>query len=124
MKLLTHNMLMSPGTRAGYPLAIVDVEKMEVSETEFNAEFTARMVEKLDYAVLLKTLSSVRAAAARGHALKMIARASTHRLRAPCLPPSSARSGHGVACRGACSVRGGRALPAGAAPRDHGGRDH
>ena len=58
MKLLTHNMLMSPGTKNGYPLAI-EVEKMETVETEFNGEFTARMVEKLDYAALLSTLRSV-----------------------------------------------------------------
>ena len=59
MKLLTHNMLMSPGTRYGYPLAI-EVEKMETVESEFNGEFMARMVEKLDYAALLGTLGSVR----------------------------------------------------------------
>ena len=58
MKLLTHNMLMSPGTKNGYPLAI-EVEKMETVEAEFNGEFTARMVEKLDYAALLSTLRSV-----------------------------------------------------------------
>ena len=58
MKLLTHNMLMSPGTRNGYPLGI-EVEKMEEVEAEFNSEFTARMVEKLDYAALLKTLANV-----------------------------------------------------------------
>ncbi|KOO28723.1 tRNA methyltransferase 112-like protein [Chrysochromulina tobinii] len=58
MKLLTHNMLMSPGTKNGYPLAI-EVEKMETVEAEFNGEFTARMVEKLDYAALLSTLRSL-----------------------------------------------------------------
>lgn len=58
MKLLTHNMLMSPGTRNGYPLAI-EVEKMEEVEAEFNAEFMARMVDKIDYGALLKTVSSV-----------------------------------------------------------------
>lgn len=61
MRLLTHNMLMSPGTKNGYPLAI-EVEKMEETESEFNADFTARMVAKIDYAALLSTLSSVRAA--------------------------------------------------------------
>ena len=60
MRLLTHNMLMSPGTKNGYPLAI-EVEKMEETESEFNADFTARMVAKIDYAALLSTLSSVRA---------------------------------------------------------------
>ena len=61
MRLLTHNMLMSPGTKNGYPLAI-QVEKMEEVEAEFNADFTARMVEKIDYAALLSTLASVRGA--------------------------------------------------------------
>ena len=60
MKLLTHNMLMSPGTRNGFPLAI-EVEKMETVETEYNGEFAARMVEKIDYAALLSTIASVRA---------------------------------------------------------------
>lgn len=58
MKLLTHNMLMSPGTRNGFPLAI-EVEKMEEVEAEFNAEFMVRMVEKIDYGALLKTVASV-----------------------------------------------------------------
>ena len=58
MKLLTHNMLMSPGTRNGYPLAI-EVEKMEEVEAEFNAEFMARMVDKIDYGALLKTVSHI-----------------------------------------------------------------
>ena len=64
MRLLTHNMLMSPGTKNGYPLAI-EVEKMEETESEFNADFTARMVAKIDYAALLSTLSSVTAARER-----------------------------------------------------------
>ena len=58
MKLLTHNMLMSPGTRNGYPLAI-EVEKMEEVESEFNSEFMARMVEKIDYGALITTLKAV-----------------------------------------------------------------
>ena len=64
MRLLTHNMLMSPGTKNGYPLTI-EVEKMEETESEFNADFTARMVAKIDYAALISTLSSVRAARKR-----------------------------------------------------------
>ena len=75
MKLLTHNMLMSPGTRAGYPLAIVDVEKMEVSECEFNGAFIARMVEKIDYSVVLRTMASVRAARTRPATLRLDATA-------------------------------------------------
>uniref|UniRef100_A0A6T8A7H2 Multifunctional methyltransferase subunit TRM112-like protein n=1 Tax=Prymnesium polylepis TaxID=72548 RepID=A0A6T8A7H2_9EUKA len=58
MKLLTHNMLMSPGTRNGYPLAI-EVESLEEVETEFNADFIARMIEKLDYAALVQTVASL-----------------------------------------------------------------
>ena len=54
-------MLMSPGTRNGYPLAI-ECEKMEVVESEFNADFVSRMVEKLEYAALVATLASVRRA--------------------------------------------------------------
>ena len=63
MKLMTHNMLMSPGTRNGFPLAI-EVEKMEVVEAEFNADFCARMIEKLEWAALVATVASVRAGAA------------------------------------------------------------
>lgn len=58
IELLTHNMLMSPGTRNGYPLAI-EVESMEEVETDFNPDFIVRMVEKLDYAALLQTVASV-----------------------------------------------------------------
>jgi multifunctional methyltransferase subunit TRM112 len=58
MKLLTHNMLMSPGTKNGYPLAI-EVEKMEEVEAEFSAEFMVRMVEKVDYPALLATVASL-----------------------------------------------------------------
>ena len=47
MRLLTHNMLMSPGTKNGYPLAI-EAEKVETVETEFNPDFLVRMVEKLE----------------------------------------------------------------------------
>jgi hypothetical protein len=68
MKLLTHNMLMSPGTRNGYPLAI-EVEQMEEVETDFNADFMARMVEKVDYPALLQTVASVRALQSRSRAL-------------------------------------------------------
>jgi multifunctional methyltransferase subunit TRM112 len=53
-------MLMSPGTRNGFPLAI-EVEKMEVVEAEFNADFCARMIEKLEWAALVATVASVRA---------------------------------------------------------------
>lgn len=59
MQLLTHNMLMSPGTRNGFPLAI-EVEKMETVEADYNPDFIVRMVEKLEYSALLTTLTSVR----------------------------------------------------------------
>ena len=39
-------MLMAPGTKNGFPLAI-EVEKMETVESEFRSEFTARMVQKV-----------------------------------------------------------------------------
>ena len=48
MKLLTHNLLQSPGTRHGYPLGI-EAEKVETVETEFNPDFLVRMIEKLIY---------------------------------------------------------------------------
>ena len=77
MKLLTHNLLQSPGTRHGYPLAI-EAEKVETVETEFNPDFLVRMVEKLDYPGLVTTIATVRqrhALAARPrHALTQRAR--------------------------------------------------
>ena len=72
MKLLTHNMLQSPGTRNGFPLAI-EVEKMQEVEVEFNADFMARMVAKIEYAVLRSTLASVRVTPPL-HALGMLSR--------------------------------------------------
>ena len=58
MKLLTHNMLMSPGTKNGFPLAI-ECEKMEEVEADFNADFMVRMVEKVEYGALMATLASL-----------------------------------------------------------------
>mmetsp|Transcript_38182 Transcript_38182/g.89768 ORF Transcript_38182/g.89768 Transcript_38182/m.89768 type:complete len:116 (-) Transcript_38182:334-681(-) len=58
MKLLTHNLLQSPGTRHGYPLAI-EAEKVETVETEFNPDFLVRMVEKLDYPGLVTTIATL-----------------------------------------------------------------
>jgi multifunctional methyltransferase subunit TRM112 len=55
MKLLTHNMLTSPGNARGYPLAI-EAATVEEVETDFNAEFIARMVPKLEYQALLGAL--------------------------------------------------------------------
>ena len=59
MKLLTHNMLQSPGTRNGFPLAI-EADKVETVETEFNPDFMVRMVEKLEYPALVATIATVR----------------------------------------------------------------
>lgn len=58
MKLLTHNMLLSPGTRNGFPLAI-EAEKIETVETEFNPGFVVRMVEKLEYPALVATIATL-----------------------------------------------------------------
>mmetsp|Transcript_11885 Transcript_11885/g.24124 ORF Transcript_11885/g.24124 Transcript_11885/m.24124 type:complete len:116 (+) Transcript_11885:59-406(+) len=58
MKLLTHNLLQSPGTRHGYPLGI-EAEKVETVETEFNPDFLVRMVEKLDYPGLVTTIATL-----------------------------------------------------------------
>jgi multifunctional methyltransferase subunit TRM112 len=71
MRLLTHNMLMSPGTKNGYPLAI-EVEKMEEVSAEFNADFMARMVDKVDYSALLSTVSSVRSKPERSRRLRYV----------------------------------------------------
>jgi hypothetical protein len=57
-QLLTHNMLMSPGTHNGFPLRI-EVEQMEEVEVEFNADFTSRMVSKVEYKALIDTVASV-----------------------------------------------------------------
>mmetsp|Transcript_24720 Transcript_24720/g.57579 ORF Transcript_24720/g.57579 Transcript_24720/m.57579 type:complete len:116 (-) Transcript_24720:295-642(-) len=58
MKLLTHNMLTSPGVHNGFPLAI-EVESMEVVEADFNADFIVRMVEKLEYDALVTTVAGL-----------------------------------------------------------------
>jgi multifunctional methyltransferase subunit TRM112 len=55
MKLLTHNMLTSPGNARGFPLKIVATTVEEV-ETEFNSEFVARMVSRLEWQALLGAL--------------------------------------------------------------------
>merc|ERR1719203_404071 len=58
MKLLTHNMLTSPNTRNGFPLAI-EVEKMETVEAEYNSDFVVRMIEKLEYPALVGAIESL-----------------------------------------------------------------
>ena len=99
MKLLTHNLLQSPGTRHGYPLAI-EAEKVETVETEFNPDFLVRMVEKLDYPGLVTTIATVRhrhtLAARPRHALTQRARDTwSHRCshRAAALAPAARHAG-------------------------------
>ncbi|KAJ1633990.1 hypothetical protein T492DRAFT_589626 [Pavlovales sp. CCMP2436] len=55
MKLLTHNMLTSPGNARGFPLKIEEATVEEVV-TDFNGEFIARMVGKLEWQALLGAL--------------------------------------------------------------------
>jgi len=59
MKLLTHNMLTSPGNANGYPLAI-EAESVEQVELEFNGEFVARMLDKLEWGALLAAAQQAR----------------------------------------------------------------
>ena len=55
MKLLTHNMLTSPGNARGFPLKI-EATTVEEVETEFNSEFVVRMVPRLEWQALLGAL--------------------------------------------------------------------
>ncbi|XP_040575931.1 multifunctional methyltransferase subunit TRM112-like protein [Lepeophtheirus salmonis] len=51
MKLLTHNMLSSKGmkgVKVGFPLSI-EAKDVKVSEVEFNPDFVARIIPKLDW---------------------------------------------------------------------------
>ncbi len=51
MKLLTHNMLSSKGlkgVRNGFPL-IIKATEVRVSEVDFNPDFVARIISKLDW---------------------------------------------------------------------------
>ena len=104
MKLLTHNLLQSPGTRHGYPLGI-EAEKVETVETEFNPDFLVRMVEKLDYPGLVTTIATVRhrhtrrAAPARTHA------ACARPLVASPLSPRRRARARSSACRSRCRRR-------------------
>ncbi|CAH1982409.1 unnamed protein product [Acanthoscelides obtectus] len=61
MKLLTHNMLTSKcmkGVSIGYPLAIkaLDIRTVEV---DFNPEFVAKMIPKIDWTVLHGAAESI-----------------------------------------------------------------
>eukprot|EP00307_Rebecca_sp_RCC1486_P002033 CAMPEP_0119413326 /NCGR_PEP_ID=MMETSP1335-20130426/5451_1 /TAXON_ID=259385 /ORGANISM="Chrysoculter rhomboideus, Strain RCC1486" /LENGTH=108 /DNA_ID=CAMNT_0007438111 /DNA_START=136 /DNA_END=462 /DNA_ORIENTATION=+ len=51
-------MLTSPGNAKGFPLKI-EAEKVEQVETDFNAEFVARMVAKLEWKALLTAMRDI-----------------------------------------------------------------
>ncbi|XP_037080278.1 multifunctional methyltransferase subunit TRM112-like protein [Pollicipes pollicipes] len=64
MKLLTHNMLTSKCLKnvvSGYPLqiSINSPEDVKVQEVDFNPEFIARIIPKVDWDVLCKTAEEV-----------------------------------------------------------------
>ncbi len=59
MKLFTHNMLISPNTKNGYPLKIEATRLDTDTDAEFEPTFTARMVPKLEYAPLLAAVNSL-----------------------------------------------------------------
>ncbi len=60
MKLLTHNMLTShvKGVKNGYPLKLV-AKQVVLKTVDFNSEFVARMLPKVDWGVLKRTAVSV-----------------------------------------------------------------
>ena len=60
MKLLTHNMLTShvKGVKNGYPLGVL-ASQVVVKAVDFNAEFIARMIPKVDWGALRTTAQSV-----------------------------------------------------------------
>ncbi len=61
MRLFTHNFLqchVKNCTQNNYPLLIQDAE-VEIKETEFNPEFLAMQMCKIDYPALIKSLKQV-----------------------------------------------------------------
>lgn len=61
MKLLTHNMLTSKVLKnvvTGYPLKI-EATKVEVKKADFQPDFVARMLKKVDYKVLYDAAQTV-----------------------------------------------------------------
>lgn len=61
MKLLTHNILTSKVLKnvvTGYPLKI-EAFKVEVKKADFQPEFIARMLKKIDYKVLFEAAQTV-----------------------------------------------------------------
>ena len=101
-QLLTHNMLTSPGTRNGFPLAI-EAEKVEEVEAEFNAEFMARMVEKLEYPALVATLACVST-----HPARVLCTHSATPPTRPAPPRAHAAQNGGEATSGTARVLRGR----------------
>jgi hypothetical protein len=62
MRLLSHNLLMcnvKNCNKNNYPLKIV-VDKSQIIEKEFNKEFVLRLIPKIDWSALYKTVVSVR----------------------------------------------------------------
>ncbi|XP_071791211.1 multifunctional methyltransferase subunit TRM112-like protein [Asterias amurensis] len=60
MKLLTHNMLTShvKGVKNGYPLKI-EVENLNVTEVDFNPDFIARMIPRLEWKALYESAQTL-----------------------------------------------------------------
>merc|ERR1712198_146871 len=61
MKLLTHNMLTSciiKGVTKGYPLGI-QATKVQVKETDFNQEFIARMITRVEWSALIAAATEI-----------------------------------------------------------------
>ncbi|XP_041094050.1 multifunctional methyltransferase subunit TRM112-like protein [Polyodon spathula] len=60
MKLLTHNMLTShvKGVTCGYPL-LIQATEVKLNDVDFNAEFVARMIPKMEWSALVGAADSV-----------------------------------------------------------------
>ncbi|KAK2143105.1 hypothetical protein LSH36_877g01019 [Paralvinella palmiformis] len=61
MKLITHNMLSSniiKGVKNGYPLGIQATD-VQVNEVDFNPDFVARIIPKLQWPILCQAAESI-----------------------------------------------------------------
>ena len=61
MRLLSHNLLMcnvKNCNKNNYPLKII-VDKSQILEKEFNKDFALRLIPKIDWSALYKTVVSV-----------------------------------------------------------------
>ncbi|XP_058875968.1 multifunctional methyltransferase subunit TRM112-like protein [Acipenser ruthenus] len=60
MKLLTHNMLTShvKGVTCGYPL-LIQATEVKLNDVDFNAEFVARMIPKMEWSALVGAADSL-----------------------------------------------------------------